>query len=740
LPPTPPASPDRLLRTDETRDLQRLADDLRCRARAANHRLTLLLSGSATWTLSAAEAAISNQTGARPVWLSNRPLGRASLPLTAAQGLLGSEIEILIYDAHGGFDPDGFGAAVGALRGGGLLLLLTPPPALWPQLPDPQAARVAVFPFSAEQVAGRFVRRFQQCLTSAPGVTLVQEGSAIPAPHPAGRPKATPSPRQEDWGDCRSRDQAEAVAAVLRAARTRAHRPLVITSDRGRGKSSALGIAAARLLAAGGHQVVATAPRRAAVEPLMRHAARLLPGAEVHTNHLRYRDGSLAFRPPDAVCLAPDHADLLLVDEAAGIPATLLEHMLRTYPRLVFATTIHGYEGTGRGFEIRFRRTLDELAPSWTARELRTPIRWAANDPLESLSARALLLDATPAANEELADARPPNCRHRRLDREALGQDPACLNQLFGLLVLAHYQTRPLDLRHLLDGPNIRVHAITHNDKIAATALVALEGGLDAGISRRIFEGTRRPRGHLLPQTLCAHAGAPNAPRLRYARIVRIAVHPAVRGRGLGRKMLDGIAEGVRGEGLDLLGASFGVTEDLLRFWTQCGYRPVHLGTKRNAASGAHAVVMLSPMTAAGDELHKGLRFRLAERMPALLAAPLRDLDPLIAAALLGASPPATGTGEDRTEQKELDAFAFAQRPYEAALPVIDKLLRARLREAFAGPLLTEKHKTALVAKVLQHRSWADAAFLVGARGRAEVVSLLRQALGRLIARCGPHV
>jgi tRNA(Met) cytidine acetyltransferase len=49
----------------------------------------------------------------------------------------------LVYDAYGGFDPDSFGAAAGALRGGGLLLLLTPPLDRWPDRPDPQAVRIA---------------------------------------------------------------------------------------------------------------------------------------------------------------------------------------------------------------------------------------------------------------------------------------------------------------------------------------------------------------------------------------------------------------------------------------------------------------------------------------------------------------------------------------------------------------------------------------------------------------------
>ena len=71
-------------------------------------------------------------------------------------------------------------------------------------------------------------------------------------------------------------------------------------------------------------------------------------------------------------------------------------------------------------------------------------------------------------------------------------------------------------------------------DYVAATALVGIEGGFDRELAQQIYDGRRRPRGHLLPQTLSAHAGLGEAPRLRCARVIRIAVHPAVQKRGLG--------------------------------------------------------------------------------------------------------------------------------------------------------------------------------------------------------------
>jgi tRNA(Met) C34 N-acetyltransferase TmcA len=84
----------------------------------------------------------------------------------------------------------------------------------------------------------------------------------------------------------------------------------------------------------------------------------------------------------------------------------------------------------------------------------------------------------------------------------------------------------------------------------------------------------------------------------------------------------------VKGLGLDLIGASFGATPELLAFWDHCGLPPAHLGTSRNAASGAHAAVVLAGLSPAGEALAERARGRLGERLPALLAGPFRDLDP----------------------------------------------------------------------------------------------------------------
>ncbi|MFZ0469199.1 MAG: tRNA(Met) cytidine acetyltransferase TmcA domain-containing protein, partial [Thiogranum sp.] len=378
-------------------------------------------------------------------WFSDSaPQGARTASGTAALHLLGREIDALVFDAWSGFDPDAFGALTGCIRAGGLLILLTPRLDEWAAYADPQHERISVAPYVATQVSGRFLQRLARLLRDDTSILLGEPGHALRLPVAESvRPGVAEGP--VPVGPCETPDQQQAVDAVVRVATGHRRRPVVLVSDRGRGKSAAFGIAAARLIAQERTRILLTAPRPDAVDAVLEHAERVRPGAR----------RQIRFVAPDELLRQPRAADLLLVDEAAAIPAPLLEDMLRRYPRIAFATTVHGYEGTGRGFALRFSRVLDRLSNSWRLLQLTTPIRWAQHDPLERLVFRMLALDAEPADSAVFSDAAAiDDFELIELDRDELVNDERTLSELFGLLVQAHYRTRPRDLRHLLDGPN----------------------------------------------------------------------------------------------------------------------------------------------------------------------------------------------------------------------------------------------------------------------------------------------
>ena len=50
---------------------------------------------------------------------------------------------------------------------------------------------------------------------------------------------------------------------------------------------------------------------------------------------------------------------MLIVDEAAAIPITLVKKMLGPY-MVILSSTIHGYEGTGRSLSLKLVQQLPE--------------------------------------------------------------------------------------------------------------------------------------------------------------------------------------------------------------------------------------------------------------------------------------------------------------------------------------------------------------------------------------------
>jgi len=746
-------------------DLRGAVGDLLAEARETNERRLLVLAGDREAAYGHLAPLLDDLDLRRDRTTLVGPqdrLGCEQLPQARAGELLGTTRHAVLLDAHDGLRPNALGRVVGAVDGGGLLVLLAPPLNDWPVVRGAFDGSLAVPPFGVADVTGRFRERLVATLRAHPGIAVVdvdatrieRDGLTHPAPR---RPPPDPSVPADHrfpaaaYEACRTDDQADAVRALEALAAP--GNAVVVEADRGRGKSAAAGLAAASLALAG-RDVLVTAPEyRSAAEVFDRGAALLsdvdalaergdgghpvVAAAGASDAGTPDGDGGrVRFeRPVDAREL-PGDPDVVLVDEAAALPVRLLAALLDA-PAVGFATTIHGYEGAGRGFSVRFRDRLAGGDHAVTDVSLAAPIRYAAGDPVEVWAFRALLLDASPAADPLVADATPGSTDYRALAPEDLLADEHLLREAFGLLVLGHYRTEPDDLARLLDAPNLSVRALVHDGHVASVALLAREGGLDADTRGAMCEGGR-VAGNMLPDVLTSQLRDEDAGVPVGQRVMRIATHPAVRSRGLGSRLLGAVR--AEFDDHDWLGVGYGATPELVAFWRANGYGTVHLSTTRNDASGEYSALMLDPVSEDGRALRDRHADWFARRIGPVLSDALSNADPDVVRAALRATEADVDTDLSPREWRVVADAAYGPGLFDAAPGPFRDLAAAHLVDPVDPELLTARQERLLVLRVLQARSWGVVMDELGFHSHGETMRALGRAFQPLVDAYGDEV
>ena len=492
-------------------------------------------------------------------------------PFSKTKNLLGSEFPAIIYDARQGIHLDALAIAAGTLQDGGQLLLLLNHWADLANQPDCDSLR-----WSGEKHAintPHFIAFLQEKIAKY-GFPVYQSTSLNLVP---------PTPRKDCSTHCQpTLEQARLLQQMAEAEEA----ILIITAKRGRGKSALAGLFAKQQLAQN-QPVILTAPNKSAVNIFNEFA-----GAEI------------TFMPPDELSQNLSDAPQqfanhwLFVDEAAMIPLDILFRLTKAFKRVVLTTTIHSYEGTGRGFLLKFMAKTDRTLRHF---ELFTPLRWLADDKLEAFIDDLLLCDCEdrlpqPPYDGELAEQMQiSHCEQIPHDQ---------MESVYGLLTLAHYRTSPLDLRRLLDAPQQQFYLAQARDALLGCIWAVPEGGLtDKTLIRQIRRGERRPRGNLVAQMLCFQAGLVEACELRSLRISRIAMQPNWQQQGLGQRLIAKMKQQQikQQDAVDFLSVSFGYTPELLAFWQKCGFILVHFSESKEASSGCYSVVALCPLSEKGQ-------------------------------------------------------------------------------------------------------------------------------------------
>lgn len=590
-------------------------------------RRVLIVSGDTTWHRQVIE---ENLSSLQPnlLWVGeNAPEGTAFIATRAARGLLGQELAHVVFNAAEGVNTEALAAVSGAMSAGHWLVLLVPDWEQWPCLPDMDSLRWSE---QAEPIATpHFVRHFQRVTSQHPNIIVWKQGApkeitelhmALPEWH---RPDGSPTREQE---------------AILRALLTNDDPVSVVIGERGRGKSTLAGMFAART--AGECWVIG--PNR------------------VSTQILSQRGKRVEFYAPDRLLeqcrqKVPENVDWLLIDEAAAIPAPMLNELISFFPHVLLTTTVQGYEGTGRGFLLKFCSSL----PSCQIYSLEQPMRWAMDDPLEAW-VNSLLLFAEP--QEPFVHAR--KFEQKKLCQNEWHSSPQVMSDFYALLTSAHYKTTPLDLRRLMDGVGNHLHASFVDSKIVAALWAIDEGGLDEQLAKAVWAGERRPKGSLVAQSLAAHGGQWRAAVLRSRRISRIAVFPEWRRQGVARSLVAAVIHQARQEQLDFVSVSFGYTPELHQFWQRCGFQLVRFGTHLEASSGCYTAMAMVPLNEESDQLLRRLQLRL-QRDGYFIEKKLNIKLPISVKKDLSLN---------RDDCDELHGFAHCYRPFDVSIYALIRL------------------------------------------------------------------
>ncbi|NNQ64000.1 GNAT family N-acetyltransferase [Escherichia coli] len=556
------------------------------------------------------------------LWISPQPDAENHCSPSALQTLLGREFRHAVFDARHGFDAAAFAALSGTLKAGSWLVLLLPVWEEWENQPDADSLRWSDCP---DPIATpHFVQHLKRVLTADNDAILWRQNQPFSLAH------FTP---RTDWHPATGAPQPEQ-QQLLQQLLTMPPGVAAVTAARGRGKSALAGQLISRIAGS----AIVTAPAKAATDVLAQFAGE------------KFR-----FIAPDALLASDEQADWLVVDEAAAIPAPLLHQLVSRFPRTLLTTTVQGYEGTGRGFLLKFCARFPHLHRF----ELQQPIRWAQGCPLEKMVSEALVFD-----DENFTHTPQGNIVISAFEQTLWRSEPETPLKVYQLLSGAHYRTSPLDLRRMMDAPGQHFLQAAGENEIAGALWLVDEGGLSQELSQAVWAGFRRPRGNLVAQSLAAHGSNPLAATLRGRRVSRIAVHPARQREGTGRQLIAGALQYT--QDLDYLSVSFGYTGELWRFWQRCGFVLVRMGNHREASSGCYTAMALLPMSDAGKQLAEREHYRLRRDAQALAQwnGETLPVDPLNDAVL----------SDD--DWLELAGFAFAHRPLLTSLGCLLRLLQ----------------------------------------------------------------
>jgi tRNA(Met) cytidine acetyltransferase len=628
--------------------------------------------------------------------LSNRKLVTAVVSFGKAGSCLGAESRLVVLDLFEGFNPDVLCIAAGLVQAGGVLMVLSPPVKDW----DMRSDRYACWQDQSRSPRARFAEYFFSALEAdvETGILLTPE---VKNPPLCSLPVLTPTPIEQG----QTLEQGRCLRRIEQWLTTGQPGIALIKAERGRGKSTCLGLLLQHLPQT--LQVLVTASSRQTAAQLLR----LAPDAE--------------FVAPDRLLQSYPAADLVIIDEAAMLPQSMLRQLNRLYPRLVMATTSGGYEGTGQGFMLRFVAQME--GTRLMQLNLEMPVRWCQGDRLEAWLNQCLMLNTETSVGNAVTTL-PASCELQLLEDPGAAENLPLLRQVYRLMNAAHYRSRPSDLRMLMENPDLVLIVAHCNEMVVGAALLNIEGGLDQALCEQIFLGRRRPRGHLLAQMLTAQAGIRDFAGYRGMRVQRIAVAEAYRRQGLGTRLLERALAYGQQNSFTYLGASFALDPTSAGFWQQAKFTLVHVSYGRGKSTGEHSIAVLHALSPVLESDMQQMQQRIQQQLPIWMTQFLQTMDAAQVTALLRFAN--FQAPLNALEQGEINAFAQGNKGFELCFASLQKYVMHRV--ACSG----HEPGALLIEKAVQNRNWKLLERESAAEGRKQLQQRLREQVEALRKDC----
>ncbi|CAJ0559877.1 unnamed protein product, partial [Mesorhabditis spiculigera] len=535
------------------------------------------------------------------------------------KNILGNTYGMVVLQDFEALTPNLLARTVETVEGGGLVLLLLHSVNSLRQLYAISMDVHHRYRTSASgDVTARFNERFILSLSSNPACLVVDDSlqvlpisshiSKIQAVPASLKNETTPNDAQlkelkDQMKDsrpigfllskCRTLDQGKILLKLIDVLTDKAlNVTCSITAARGRGKSAALGLALASAAAFGYTSIFVTSPSPENLKTLFQF---IVKGFEAMDwkEHIDFE--TTQSKDPQfnkalvSIVITREHrqviqyidpseadklgqAELLVVDEAAAIPLPQVKKLISGPYMVMMASTISGYEGTGRSLSMKLltqlRAQAEGLATLHKEKnigakgrilhelQLEESIRYRPGDDVEAWLSRVLCLDA-PAAAQKLNCGIPPpaNCQLYYVNRDTLFSfhkaSEAFLGQIMSIYVSAHYKNSPNDLQMLSDAPAHHLFVLmapiekddTGVPQALAVVQVCFEGNISRATVSKSLSTHQIPAGDLIPWTVSQQFQDKQFPSLCGGRIIRIAVHPDYQGMGYGTKALEQLEE-----------------------------------------------------------------------------------------------------------------------------------------------------------------------------------------------------